>query len=71
MDEASFQKRSLNLKGHKTSVALERAFWKVLEDLARAHHISLPHLINEVDEKRTGGLASALRLFALKSVLRK
>ena len=38
MDDSTFQKRSLTLKGHKTSVALEKAFWTVLEEMAQKRH---------------------------------
>lgn len=64
-EEARFQKRSVTLMGHKTSVALEKAFWRVLEEAAQAQDVSLSHLIQEVDSKRTGSLSSALRLYAL------
>ena len=66
IDDSSFQKRSLTLKGHKTSVALEKAFWAVLEEIACNRSISLPQLISEIDENRKGSLSSALRLYALK-----
>jgi len=65
-----FQKRSVNLYGHKTSVSLERAFWDTLEEAARFQTISLAQLIKEVDETRHGNLASALRIFALEYVKR-
>jgi predicted DNA-binding ribbon-helix-helix protein len=60
-----FQKRSVSLHGHKTSVSLERAFWDVLEQAAKDQNISLSQLIREVDEKRQGNLSSALRLYGL------
>jgi predicted DNA-binding ribbon-helix-helix protein len=66
VDDSTFQKRSLTLKGHKTSVALEKAFWDVLEGVAQSRNISLPQLISEIDENRKGNLSSALRLYALK-----
>lgn len=67
IDEPIFQKKSLTLKGHKTSVALEKEFWDVLEEVARNRSISLPQLISEIDENRKGSLSSALRLYALKN----
>lgn len=60
-----FQKRSVSLHGHKTSVSLERAFWDVLEQAAKDQNMSLSQLIREIDEKRQGALASALRLYGL------
>lgn len=64
------RKRSLSIMGHRTSVALEDAFWEALESLAAADRRSLPALIGEVDALRlkstpTPGLASALRVYVL------
>jgi predicted DNA-binding ribbon-helix-helix protein len=62
------RKRSFALAGHRTSVALEPAFWAVLEEAARARGLSLAALVAEVDAARqdvTVPLASALRVFAL------
>ncbi len=60
------EKRSLSLNGHRTSVALEPAFWAVLEAAASPGPIAA--LVAAQDEARaeTGEpLASRLRLFAL------
>ncbi len=51
-DDARFHKRSVSLHGHKTSVSLENAFWRVLEQAALAQNISLSQLIKQVDENR-------------------
>ena len=64
-EDAHFQKRSVSLHGHKTSVSLEKTFWDVLEQAAQAQNISLSQLIKNIDENRHGNLASALRLYAL------
>lgn len=64
-EDARFQKRSVSLHGHKTSVSLEKAFWNVLEKAALSQNISLSQLIKNVDENRQGALSSALRLYAL------
>ena len=59
-------KRSINLSGHATSLALESEFWAMLEDMARADRLSLPALIRRIDEGRAGDpLASACRVAAL------
>jgi len=61
-------KRSLRLAGHATSIALEPAFWAVLEAEAARRDVSLAVLIAEQDAARaTAGepLASRLRVFAL------
>ena len=68
---ALFQKRSVSLHGHKTSVSLEKAFWTILKDASKARGISLSHLIKEIDMQRKGNLSSALRLYALAYALEK
>ena len=61
------KKRSINLAGHATSLALEPEFWAVLEEMAAAQRLSLAGLIGKVDGGRTGNpLASACRLAALE-----
>lgn len=70
-EEARFQKRSVSLHGHKTSVSLEKAFWSVLEESAIIQGISLSQLIKDIDVNRSGNLSSALRLYALAYALRK
>ena len=61
------KKRSINLAGHATSLALEPEFWSVLEEMAQAQRLSLAGLIGKVDSGRTGNpLASACRLAALE-----
>ena len=60
------KKRSVQLAGHATSLALEPEFWAVLEDLAAARGESLAGLITEIDLARgERNLASACRLAAL------
>ena len=62
----SLRKRSLNLAGHATSMALEPEFWAALEVLAAKRGLSLAGLVGEID--RTRGerpLASACRVAAL------
>jgi predicted DNA-binding ribbon-helix-helix protein len=65
------EKRSLSIQGHRTSIALEPAFWAVLEAAAGARDLSLSTLVADLDEKRGTPLASALRLFALEEALRR
>ena len=62
-------KRSFTLAGHRTSVALEPAFWEALETLAAAEARSLASLISEVDADRSADrpLASMLREHALRA----
>jgi predicted DNA-binding ribbon-helix-helix protein len=57
-------KRSINLSGHATSLALEPEFWAVLGRMAEGR--SLAAMIGEIDDARAGRpLASACRVAAL------
>jgi predicted DNA-binding ribbon-helix-helix protein len=60
-------KRSLTLSGHRTSVALEPAFWEALAAMAAAEGAPLARLAARIDAARPPGvaLASALRVAAL------
>ncbi len=65
------KKRSVTLNGHRTSILLEPQFWDAIERAARARGVSLASLIAGIDAGRVkndsaGGLASALRVFALE-----
>lgn len=63
---AMLKKRSFTIARHRTSIALEPEFWKALEGLAAARGLSLARLVAEIDAgKPNGGLASALRVYAL------
>jgi predicted DNA-binding ribbon-helix-helix protein len=67
------RKRSVTLKGHRTSIALEDEFWAVLKGFAATDKRSLASLISDIDRRRLKqspppGLASALRVFVLKRV---
>jgi predicted DNA-binding ribbon-helix-helix protein len=60
------RKRSLNLAGHATSLALEPEFWVALGRMAAARKTSLAGLIGEIDAKRAAQpLASACRVAVL------
>lgn len=65
-------KRSFSLAGHRTSVALEPAFWEALMALAAERGQSLSRLVAEVDQARGSDspLASALRVLALREAPR-
>lgn len=59
-------KRSIVIAGHKTSVSLEDAFWDALKHIAAERKVTLPDVVQEVDQKRKqGNLSSAIRLFVL------
>lgn len=61
-------KRSLTLRGHRTSVSLEDEFWRAFRDIAAEKDMPINVLAAEIDAARgtETGLASALRLFILK-----
>lgn len=60
------RKRSLNLAGHQTSLALEPEFWTVLERMARTEGLALAALVLRIDRERgQSPLASACRVCAL------
>lgn len=60
-------KRSLTLRGHRTSVTLEPSFLDALRHIAAERRLSLDALAAEIDAARdpATNLASALRVFAL------
>ena len=61
-------KRSLTLKGHRTSVSLEDEFWKAFRDIAAERDVPINELAAIIDAQRGVdiGLASAIRLFVLR-----
>uniref|UniRef100_UPI0040477F42 ribbon-helix-helix domain-containing protein n=1 Tax=Yoonia sp. TaxID=2212373 RepID=UPI0040477F42 len=62
-------KRSLTLRGHRTSVSLEEPFWQAFRDIAAARDQTINGLAAQIDTARGDvGLASAIRLFVLKSL---
>ncbi|WP_066682916.1 ribbon-helix-helix domain-containing protein [Caulobacter sp. CCH9-E1] len=64
---AGLKKRSVNLAGHATSLALEPEFWAALERAAAKESGSLAALIQRIDNARGDrALASACRVFALE-----
>ena len=61
-------KHSVTLKGHRTSISLEEAFWAAFRAIAAARGQSLNELVTEIDRTRGDvGLASAIRVFVLQN----
>lgn len=60
-------KRSLTLKGHRTSVSLEDEFWRAFRDISEEKGIAINALAAEIDASRDleSGLASAIRIYVL------
>lgn len=64
------RKHSLTLRGHRTSVSLEDAFWRAFREIADADDRPINDLAAEIDAARKPevGLASAIRVFVLETV---
>ncbi len=60
-------KRSLTLKGHRTSVSLEDDFWRAFRNISEEKSLPINALAAEIDAARDldTGLASAIRLYVL------
>ncbi|TYR32402.1 ribbon-helix-helix domain-containing protein [Mesorhizobium microcysteis] len=63
-------KRSVSIRGHRTSFSLEQEFFDELAKIAAARDVPLARLVGEIDEARprTTNLSSALRLYVLEAV---
>ena len=60
-------KHSLTLRGHRTSVTLEPAFWQAFRQIAAEKDIAINELAAQIDATREPdtGLASAIRVYVL------
>ncbi|SFI69390.1 ribbon-helix-helix domain-containing protein [Albimonas pacifica] len=65
------EKRSLTLRGHRSSVSLEPEFWAAFRAVAARRGQALNALAAEIDAGRPPevGLACALRTFVLREAL--
>lgn len=63
-------KHSVTLKGHRTSVSLEEEFWREFRAIAAQRGVPINALVAQIDAERglDLGLASAIRLFVLRSL---
>ncbi|MBZ9896674.1 ribbon-helix-helix domain-containing protein [Mesorhizobium sp. BR1-1-6] len=61
------EKRSVTIRGHRTSYSLEKPFFDDLVAIAAARNLTLAALVAEVDENRPRdtNLSSALRIHVL------
>ena len=66
------RKRSLTLRGHRTSVSLEDDFWAGFRTLAALQNRPLNDLAAEIDAARDPetGLATAIRLYVYRAAIR-
>jgi predicted DNA-binding ribbon-helix-helix protein len=62
------QKHSLTLRGHRTSVTLEPAFWQAFRAIAAEKDMAINVLAAQIDASRDPetGLASAIRVHVLE-----
>jgi len=62
------EKRSVTIRGHRTSYSLEKPFYDDLVAIAAARKLTLAALVAKVDETRPRdtNLSSALRLHVLE-----
>lgn len=64
------EKRGFRIRGHSTTLRLERAFWTTLEAMAEDLEISLPELIERTLDgcivANDKNLASCLRVICMK-----
>lgn len=67
------KKRSLTLRGHRTSVSLEDRFWRAFCEIADQKGKPINALATEIDETRDleAGLASAIRDYVLRYYIDK
>ena len=62
-------KRSLTIRGHRTSVSLEDVFWDAFRAIAQEEEKTINGLAAEIDEGRGDiGLASAIRVYVYETV---
>lgn len=65
-------RRSMRIGGHSTTIRLERAYWTVLEEMAREEDSTLPALITRIAQHclntNDKNLASCLRVVCLKYI---
>ena len=66
------KKRSLTLRGHRTSVSLEDRFWTAFRQIAADENLAINALAAKIDEERPfeEGLASAIRDYVLQYYMR-
>jgi predicted DNA-binding ribbon-helix-helix protein len=60
-------KRSIVVRGHKTGVTLEDAFWSALRQIAQDEDSTLGALVGKIDSERDApNLSSAIRVYILE-----
>ncbi|MBO6758555.1 MAG: ribbon-helix-helix domain-containing protein [Roseibium sp.] len=64
-------KRSFTLQGHRTSLALEPEFWRVIDGEAKRRAQSVASLISQIDRARDPDdtLSSTMRIWVVRTLL--
>jgi predicted DNA-binding ribbon-helix-helix protein len=66
-EKSAILKRSLVIRGHKTSVSLEAPFWEALKEIAAAEALGPGQLVARIDADREhANLSSVIRLYVLE-----
>ncbi|HEV7370118.1 ribbon-helix-helix domain-containing protein, partial [Arenibaculum sp.] len=61
--------RNVVIRGRRTSIRLESAFWELVESVSRAEGLKVGDLLSEIDGRRGPlNLAAATRLFVASYV---
>jgi predicted DNA-binding ribbon-helix-helix protein len=68
--KSAIQKRSIVIRGVKTSISLEEEFWSGLKRIVSKRNCAMNDLLTQIDENRENqNLSSAIRIFVLKEAL--
>lgn len=64
---SGIRKRSVTIRGHRTSFSLEDPFYDIIVSIATSRGVTLAGLIAEIDaaRDRNSNLSSALRIYVL------
>ncbi|MBA8900813.1 MULTISPECIES: ribbon-helix-helix domain-containing protein [unclassified Phyllobacterium] len=67
------RKRSVTIRGHRTSFSLEDPFYDIITSIAESRDMTVAGLIADIDEgrDRNSNLSSALRIYALDWVMNR
>lgn len=71
LKDAKLEKHSVTIAGHRTSISLEKCFWRYLRIEAELRDLSVNELVRQLDEARAGSLSGAIRAFVLQSMERR
>ncbi|MCW4116749.1 ribbon-helix-helix domain-containing protein [Aurantimonas sp. MSK8Z-1] len=63
-------KRSITIRGHRTSISIEHGFWEALKTISAREAVALAALVAEIDGARdpATNLSSAIRLHVLRDL---